>query len=201
MSRRPLSAALAGATGDPAAPAVPRWRLPLLGLLLAGTLAWSLAPQDDPAAPRRTPRPAPPALATTPSTAAPPAATEAGAPLRPLLRSDVAAGLFAAARPAPARTVAAPPPAATTAPAAPAAPAPAATPPGATPPPWQALGVLRERGGDAQALLQIDGQVLVARAGDSLPAGWRLEAITPTHLELTRADGPQRHRLPVQPGD
>ncbi len=194
----------ADAVPTPAATAAaPRWRLPLLLLLLLGTLVWSLAPQDPPAPPQPRPRTAAPGLPVADGTGLPArsvsVAASGGAPVRKLLPQDIAAGLFGPAAPpalAPAAQVAVP--AAATPASAAAAPPMPATPPA---PPWQALGVLREQGSPPQALLQADGQVLVARPGERLAGGWRLESITPTHVELSREDSAQRHRLPVQPGD
>lgn len=57
-------------------------------------------------------------------------------------------------------------------------------PPLAPPLPFAFVGAMRD--GDGEAVFLLDGgQVRMARAGDELPDGYRLDAITPSALEFT----------------
>jgi hypothetical protein len=83
--------------------------------------------------------------------------------------------------------------------------APVVAPPPPPPPrptlPYRYVGMLSERdGGDARVFLMLGDKMLMARRGETLEGGWRLDIISPQELQFVRPLDNTTLKLSVEEG-
>jgi hypothetical protein len=67
--------------------------------------------------------------------------------------------------------------------------------------PYRYVGMLSERdGGDARVFLMLGDKMLMARRGETLDGGWRLDTISPQELQFVRPSDNTTLKLSVEEG-
>jgi hypothetical protein len=67
--------------------------------------------------------------------------------------------------------------------------------------PYRYVGMLAERdGGDARVFLMLGDKMLMARLGESLEGGWRLDTISSRELQFVRPSDNTTLKLSVEEG-